>query len=65
MYILEVKNFEGTKATYFRAKTLTEAKLFQMSSANYVNIYTAHEFLSILPQVDVGNKSKDNFDVTL
>ena len=66
MYIIEVQNIDKSKTEYYRAINLTEAKLYQMSTPNFVHVYSAHEFLSLLPRVPLGNKKKDNnFDVTL
>ena len=65
MYIVQVQNLEGTKMKYYRARNLTEAKLFQMSSTNFVHIYSAQDFLSRLQVVPINPKVQDNFDVTL
>ena len=65
MYIIQVQNIEGTKTEYFRAKTRNDAILFQMSSTNFVNIYTAHDFLSKLPLINLSKKLKNDFDVIL
>ena len=65
MYIVQVQNLEGTKMQYYRARSLTEAKLFQMSSPNFVHIYSAQDFLSRLQVVPINTKVKDDFDVIL
>ncbi len=65
MYVIQVQNLEGNKTEYYRARSKTEAELFQMSSINFVHIFTAHEFLSRLPLVPLVPKAKDDFDVIL
>jgi len=64
MYIIQVQNLDKTKTEYYRAANLTEAKLYQMQSVNFVNIFTAQDFLSRLPRVRVEKKRSD-FDVIL
>jgi len=64
-YIIKVVSLSGDKVEYFRANNLTEAKLFQTSSVNYVYIFTAHEFINKLPRVPVNRKQQSDFDVIL
>jgi len=63
MYIIRVENLDRSKVEYFRAQNMTDAKLFQSQSMNYVDVFTSREFLEKLPLIQVQRKPKSNFDV--
>jgi hypothetical protein len=64
MYIVIVKDLDS-KIKYYRAKNLTEAKLYQSQTLKWVYIMTPHEFLSKLERLPLETKREENFDVIL
>lgn len=61
MYIVQVRDLDGAVINYC-AKNLTEAKLYQQTTPKFVNIFSAHEFMSKLPKLPMSNSTKNNIE---